>query len=194
MRCPQCGLVHAESDQYCRRCNLDLRTGIPRPPVAAPGAATAAPALESLLAVVRPWLSKIAPRRRSAGPRVRTEPQPFPAPVSEAAAPEPEPAAPPPVPLPTEAPAQPSIPTPAASRPRPTPAAAPSPFRPREPSAPKAPGLVARLGNNCANPRNGSPPDCRRAGPKWRTSPASAAPRKCGSSGSRFTGRAGRSR
>jgi len=31
MKCPRCGLVHAASDQVCRRCEIDLRTGEARP-------------------------------------------------------------------------------------------------------------------------------------------------------------------
>jgi hypothetical protein len=27
MRCPDCGLVHASTDQVCRRCEIDLKTG-----------------------------------------------------------------------------------------------------------------------------------------------------------------------
>jgi hypothetical protein len=155
MRCPQCGLVHLESDQYCRRCNIDLRSGAPRPPAAVLVAAASAPALDSLLAVVRPWLSKISLRRRLAGSRGRTEPQPFPAPVSETPAPEPAGAPVPlPVPLPAAAPAPPKIPAAAPSRPRPAPApaAAPIPLRPREPAAPKGPGLIRRLGKLLIKP------------------------------------------
>jgi hypothetical protein len=31
MKCPRCGLVHAASEQVCRRCEVDLRTAEPRP-------------------------------------------------------------------------------------------------------------------------------------------------------------------
>ncbi len=31
MRCPKCGLVHSPGDQVCRRCQVDLKTGEPRP-------------------------------------------------------------------------------------------------------------------------------------------------------------------
>jgi hypothetical protein len=31
MKCPRCGLVHAAAEQVCRRCEIDLRTGEPRP-------------------------------------------------------------------------------------------------------------------------------------------------------------------
>jgi len=149
MRCPQCGLVHPESDQYCRRCNLDLRTGEPRPQEALPVAAASAPAWESLLAAVRPWLNKVAPRRRPVAPRGRIVPQLFPAPVSEAAAPAPEP-----VGAPAPSPAQPSIPTSAASRTRtaPAPSAAPIPLRPREPAVPRGPGMAARLSRQLRKP------------------------------------------
>ena len=143
MRCPQCGLVHPESDQYCRRCNLDLRTGEPRPQAAVPvAAASAASALESLLAAARPLLNKIAVRRRQAAPRARIEPPPF-------AAPEPEPAA-----APAVTPTPPPAPTPAPSRPRPAPApaAAPISLRPREPAVPRGPGIAVRLGAQIRKP------------------------------------------
>jgi hypothetical protein len=31
MKCPRCGLIHSAADQVCRRCEIDLRTGEPRP-------------------------------------------------------------------------------------------------------------------------------------------------------------------
>ncbi len=31
MRCPRCGLVHPDGDIYCRRCQVNLHTGEPRP-------------------------------------------------------------------------------------------------------------------------------------------------------------------
>jgi len=156
MRCSRCGLVHADADLYCRRCNLDLRTGEPRPQVVVPvAAATAASTFESLRAAMLPLLNKVSPRGRQTATRARTEPQPFPAPAPEAAAPEPEPVAAPAVtPAPPPAPTPLPTPIPAPSRPRtaPAPAAAPIPMRPREPVAPKGPGLMARLGKQLLKP------------------------------------------
>ena len=80
MRCPQCGLVHADSDQFCRRCQVDLRTGEPRPQETVSNAAAIQPAWQQLLDLVRPLLDKVRLPRRAGRPATAT-PEALPAPA-----------------------------------------------------------------------------------------------------------------
>lgn len=61
MRCPNCGLVHPETARYCRRCQVDLRTGQPRPRETATGAISSPPAGQQLLG----WVRGVATRVQS---------------------------------------------------------------------------------------------------------------------------------
>lgn len=90
MRCPQCGLVHADADQFCRRCQVDLRTGQPRPRETVSNAAAAEPAWQQLLGFVRPLLARVQlPRRApSRPPAAPTGPLPAPAPAGAPARPQ----------------------------------------------------------------------------------------------------------
>ncbi len=64
MRCPNCGLVHPDSELYCRRCLIDMHTGEPmhevRTAESAPPAQRLQQAAETLL------LSAMSASRRSA--------------------------------------------------------------------------------------------------------------------------------
>jgi len=159
MRCPQCGLVHLESDQYCRRCSIDLRTGSPRPQEAFSTAVSAASPWQELLKTVRPWLNKAPSFRPAARPIEPPEPSPVPPAIPAEDPVRPWPGAPPapepvpippqhffsPTPEPVSIPSKPApVPTPSLALIRPRPA--PVPFRPKEPAAPAGPTKIAKAG------------------------------------------------
>jgi len=85
MRCPQCGLVHTDSDQFCRRCQVDLRTGQPRPQETAASAAAAPPAWQQLFSLVRPLLARVQLPRRAPSRIPAAPPGSMPAPAPAAA-------------------------------------------------------------------------------------------------------------
>ena len=84
MRCPRCGLIHADAVQYCRRCDIDLSTGVARPREASPTPAASPPPWVQLLEAARPWLIKLRPRRRRKAPAefAASRPQPAAAPIA----------------------------------------------------------------------------------------------------------------
>ena len=81
MKCPRCGLVHAPLEEVCRRCEIDLRSGEPRPRSRAPSAPVAVK-VSPFARIKEQIADKTRARRASPAPTAAPAPEAGPAAAS----------------------------------------------------------------------------------------------------------------